>query len=79
MHASSLSDLPEGEPHTFVTCRLCGRHFRCVEHSHLVARHGIGIEEYERRFPDSPRVCTETLLALGRVDEARRQLERHPG
>lgn len=78
MYPPDLNHLPEGEPHTYVTCQLCKRHFRCVEHSHLVARHNMTITQYEWRFPHAPRICTRTLLALGRIDEAHRQLEEHP-
>lgn len=53
-----------------VPCRECGQHFRCVEWSHLMHKHGMDIDEYEEKYPDSPRICTEMLKALGRSGEA---------
>ena len=57
-------------PYKYVRCKLCGQLFKSVEYSHLIHKHGITIEEYERMFPNSPRVSIETLRKLGRHAEA---------
>lgn len=64
-----------GEPHEYVRCQECGQIFKVVEHSHLVARHNMTIEEYERKYPNHPRVSTITLLRLGRRREVSERLE----
>ena len=57
-------------PYKYVRCKLCGRLFKSNEYSHLIHKHGITIEEYERMFPYSPRISIETLRKLGRYKEA---------
>lgn len=68
-----LQDINNGgtEPHDFVICRECGQKFKSIEHSHLVHKHNMTIEEYESKYPEAERVCTETLYKLGRIEEAR--------
>ena len=63
-------------PYDEVRCMLCGKRMKSVEWSHLWHKHGVTIEEYERIFPNSPRVCIETLEKLGRYDEIREILEK---
>jgi len=57
-------------PFDEVKCMICGKRMKSVEYSHLIHKHGITIEEYERMFPNSPRVCINTLIKLGRYREA---------
>lgn len=56
-------------PFDEVPCRECGKTFRSVEYSHLTHKHGMDIGEYEEKYPDSPRICTQMLEKLGRTDE----------
>jgi len=58
-------------PYDEVVCMLCGKKMKSVEWSHLWHIHGITIEEYEKMFPNSPRVSINTLRKLGRHDEAK--------
>ena len=63
-------------PYDEVKCMICGKRMKSVEFSHLWYKHGLTIEEYERMFPNSPRVCINTLLKLGRYREAKEMEER---
>lgn len=64
-----------GEPHTHVTCRECGKRYKTIEHSHLKHKHGMSINEYEYKYPDVERICTRTLIKLGRFDDVLERLE----
>lgn len=56
-------EIPDVEPHAFVKCRICGKKFKTIEHSHLKT-HGYTIQEYESEFPNAPRISTKTLFKL---------------
>lgn len=60
-----------GIPYDYVICMECGKRMKSVEYSHLIHKHGMTIEEYERKWYKSPRVCINTLLRLGRIREAK--------
>lgn len=59
----------EGEPHEYVVCRECGQEFKSIEWSHLKHKHDMTIEEYEEKYPEAERICTETLLKMQGKDE----------
>ncbi len=67
------NDLCGEEPHDYVVCRECGQKFKSIEHSHLVHKHNMTIEEYENKYPNAKRVCTDTLIKLGRTEQAMRR------
>lgn len=68
---NDIGDLLSGYPHDYVVCRECGKKFKTIEWSHLHHKHNMDIDEYERKYPNSPRVCTKTLLRLGRFKEVK--------
>lgn len=37
----------------FVTCQICGGFFKSITNTHL-ANHGISVQEYQKKYPDSP-------------------------
>jgi len=69
--------IPPGEPHEYVTCRVCGKRFKTIEASHLAWKHGMTIEDYETMYPDAERVSTRTLVKLGRMKEYNERMKRY--
>ena len=71
--------VPDGYPHDFVICMECSQRMRTVEHSHLLNKHNMTLQEYKRKWAAYPRICTETLVFLGRKKDADAQLRAYPG
>lgn len=57
-------------PRDRVKCMECGMSLKCVEYSHLSHKHGMDIDQYEEKYPNSPRISINTLERLGRFEEA---------